>query len=120
MRFFALLACTSLLPLSGFATEADIAGTDGTRSIGHLACAARDGQPTTNCPVEILPKDDGTVTLRVMLPGGQIRYLYVSEGAITSTDSTGSMASKRLAKTTIVHITPEERFEIPNTLLDSK
>jgi len=120
MRLFALLACTTLLPLPGFAESANIAGTDGTRSIGHLPCAAKDGQPASDCPVEILPKDDGTVTLRVLLPGGQVRYLYVTDGAVTSTDSTGSLASKRLAKTTIVHITPEERFEIPNSLLTSK
>lgn len=120
MRFFALLTCATMLPLPGIAQSANIAGTDGTRSIGHLPCGARDGQPTSDCPVEILPKDDGTITLRVLLPGGQVRYLYVTDGKVTSTNSTGSLASKRLANTTIVHITPEERFEIPNVLLDSK
>lgn len=120
MRFITLLACTVLLPASGFAATADIAGSDGTRSIGHLPCAARDGQPASDCPVEVLPKEDGSVTLRVLLPGGQVRYLYVIDGKVSSTDSTGSLASKKLANTTIVHITPAERFEIPNSLLDSK
>ena len=120
MRFVALLASAALLPMSAFASGSGISGTDGTRSIGHVPCAAQDGQPNANCPVEILPKEDGSVTLRVMLPGGQVRYLYVTNGKITSTDSTGSMGSKRLANTTIVHITPEERFEIPNSLLDNK
>ena len=120
MRFITLLACATVFPLSGFATGADISGTDGTRSLGHLPCAARDGQPASDCPVEILPKEDGSVTLRILLPGGQVRYLYVTDGEVTSTDSTGSLASKQLTNTTIVHITPAERFEIPNSLLNSK
>ncbi|AZV79036.1 hypothetical protein EBB79_14935 [Parasedimentitalea marina] len=120
MRFFAALACATVLPLSGFADNANIAGTDGTRSIGHIDCAAQDGQPNSSCPVEILPKEDGSVTLRVLLPGGQVRYLYATDGKITSTDSTGSMGSKTLANSTIVHITPQERFEIPNSLLAGK
>lgn len=119
MRFFAFLAITTLLPLPTLASGANIAGTDGTRSVGHVSCAAMDGQPSADCPLEILPKEDGSVTLRVLLPGGQVRYLYVTDGKITSTDSTGSMASKRLANTTVVHITPEERFEIPNALLEA-
>ncbi|WIY23657.1 hypothetical protein [Parasedimentitalea psychrophila] len=120
MRFIALLACAALMPLSGFAESAKIAGTDGTRSLSHIDCAARDGQPNSSCPVEILPKDDGSVTLRVLLPGGQVRYLYVTDGKVTATDSTGSMASKTLANSTIVHITPAERFEIPNSLMTGK
>lgn len=120
MRFIALLTCAALMPLSGFAQTAKIAGTDGTRSLGHIDCAARDGQPNSSCPVEILPKDDGSVTLRVLLPGGQIRYLYVTDGKVTSTDSTGSLAAKTLANLTLVHITPQERFEIPNSMLTGK
>ncbi|NIZ61243.1 hypothetical protein DL239_09670 [Sedimentitalea sp. CY04] len=120
MRFVALFACAALLPLSGYAQSANIAGTDGTRSVGHIDCAVKDGQLNSSCPVEILPKEDGSVTLRVMLPGGQVRYLYATDGKVTSTDSTGSMASKTLANSTVVHITPAERFEIPNSLLVGK
>lgn len=99
---------------------ANIEGSDGINSIGYLPCASQDGINMSDCGFEILRKEDGSFTLRILMPGGMTRYLYGQNGTITSTDSTGSLASKRLANKTIVHIRPEERFEVSNELIDSK
>ena len=112
------LLCAVFLPATALASDANVAGSDGTRSIGHLGCSAKDGQTLSDCPYEALPKDDGTLTLRILLPGGQVRYIYVKDGKPDTTDSLGSMGSRRLANKTVVLITPSERFEIPNSVLD--
>ncbi len=112
------LLCAVVLPATVFAADANIAGSDGTRSIGHLGCSAQEGQPLADCPYEALPKGDGGLTLRVALPGGKVRNIYVQDGKPETTDSLGSMGSRRLAKKTVVLITPAERFEIPNAVLD--
>ena len=104
MRFIAhtILALSLSLPLGSVAHAATIAGTDGVNAIGHLPCAAQDGAILAECT----------------LPGGTVRYIYGMDGKITGTDSTGALASKRLAKKTIVHIRPAEMFEIANDLID--
>jgi hypothetical protein len=122
MRFIAhtILALSLSLPLGSVARAATIAGIDGVNAIGHLPCAAQDGAILTECNFEILRKEDGAFTLRVLLPGGTVRYIYGMNGKITGTDSTGALASKRLAQKTIVHIRPAEMFEIANDLIDPK
>ncbi len=117
MRFAALLAACSLLPLQALAGTT-VTGTDGTRTLGKLPCAAQDGQLLQDCHFEALPKEDGSLTLRIALPGGDVRYLYAKDGEITGTDSTANMGSKRLEKKTVVLIPPGERYEIDNRLLD--
>ena len=119
MRFAALLAACSLLPLQALA-GASITGTDGTRLLGKLPCAAEDGQSLQDCHFEALPKENGALTLRIVLPGGGVRYLYAEDGRITGTDSTADMGSSRLKKKTVVLIPPGERFEIDNRLLDGQ
>lgn len=122
MRFITntILALGLSLPLSSIALAANIAGTDGVNSVGTLPCAAQDGALLSDCNFEILRKEDGAFTLRVLLPGGTVRYIYGLDGKITGTDSTGSLASKRLANKTVVHIRPAEMFEIANDLIDPK
>jgi hypothetical protein len=118
MTRFSALFFAAILPVSAIASDANVAGSDGTRSIGHLGCSAQDGQTLSDCPYEALPKEDGTLTLRILLPGGKVRYIYVKDGKPETTDSLGSMGSRRLANRTVVLITPSERFEIPNSVLD--
>jgi hypothetical protein len=122
MRFITntILALGLSLPLGSIALAANIAGTDGVNSVGNLPCAAQDGALLSDCNFEILRKEDGAITLRVLLPGGTVRYIYGLDGKITGTDSTGSLASKRLANKTVVHIRPAEMFEIANDLIDPK
>lgn len=120
MRLLTAIAFGVLAPTTLFAQSASIAGTDGTRSVGHLPCAAEDGVALSDCPFEVLPKEDGSVSIRVLLPGGQVRFLYVEGGEVTATDALTNMGSKRLQNRTVVHIPPAERFEIPNSVIDAK
>lgn len=122
MRLFAktLLALSIALPFGAPAIAANVAGTDGQNSIGTLPCSAQENSLLADCHFEMLQKDDGSFTLRVLLPGGNVRYLYGQSGAVDSTDSTGSLAAKRLRSKTIVHIRPAEVFEIPNQLIDAE
>lgn len=108
------------LSLGTPAIAANVAGTDGQNTIGNLPCSAQEGQLLADCHFEALRKEDGSFTLRVLLPGGGIRYLYGEDGKVTGTDSTGSLASKRLKNKTIVHIRPGEMFEIANELIDGQ
>jgi hypothetical protein len=117
MRLAALLTACSILPLQTLAGTT-VTGTDGTRTIGKLPCAAKDGEILQDCHFEALPKEDGTLTLRIALPGGAVRYLYAAGGKITGTDSTADMGSSRREKKTVVLIPPGERYEIDNRLLD--
>ncbi len=117
MRFAALLTACTLLPLQALAGMT-ISGTDGTRTIGKLPCSVVDGELLQDCHFEALPKEDGSVTLRIAIPGGYVRYLYATNGEITGTDSTADLGSRRLEKKTVVLISPAERYEIDNSLLD--
>ncbi|WP_162930199.1 hypothetical protein [Pseudophaeobacter sp. EL27] len=122
MRIMAIttLALGFTLSLGIPAIAANVAGTDGQDSIGNLPCSAQEGQLLSDCHFETLRKEDGSFTVRVLLPGGGIRYLYGADGKVTGTDSTGLLASKRLKNKTIVHIRPGEMFEIANELIDGQ
>lgn len=122
MRIIAstLLSLSLGLSLGAAALAANIAGTDGHNSIGTLPCSAQEAQLLTDCHFEALRKEDGSFTLRILLPGGDVRYIYGQDGKVTGTDSTGSLASKRLMNKTIVHIRPAEVFEIANELIDGQ
>lgn len=120
MRFAALLAACTLLPIAAFASGTTIKGSDGTRTMGDLPCAVKDGEILQDCHFEALPKDDGTLTLRIVMPGGDVRYLYAKGGQITGTDSTANMGSSRRQKKTVVLIPPAERYEIDNRVLDGE
>lgn len=120
MRILAniILLLTLALTIGSAAVAANIAGTDGNNAVGQLPCSAQEGQPMADCHFEVLRKEDGSFTLRVLLPGGDVRYLYGQDGKVTGTDSTGSLASQRLKAKTIVHIRPAEIFEISNQVID--
>lgn len=114
------LICAALFPAVLWAGDANVAGSDGTRSIGHLECASEDGKPLSSCPYEALPKEDGSLTLRIFLPNGETRSIYVKDGKPDSSDSLGDMGSRRLNRRTVILIPPAERYEIPNVILDQK
>ncbi|MBE1283199.1 MAG: hypothetical protein GJ676_07790 [Rhodobacteraceae bacterium] len=119
MRFLSVLTLSSLLAMPATASE-EITATDGSGWIGHVACANQDGAPLSQCPYEALPKENGNVTLRIAMPGGTTRVIYVEGGTPTSSDTTARLGSKRLAQHTVVLIDPSERFEIPNDVLDPR
>ena len=112
------LLLAAALPVAAFAQSADVTGSDGTNSTGYLSCAVEAGAQPSECGFEMLRDSDGSFTLRVLLPGGTVRYLYGSEGRVTSTDSTAEMTVQRFKQRTVVHIVPNEVMDIPNSFLD--
>jgi hypothetical protein len=113
MRLLTPLCFLLLLAAPTWAQQASVAGTDGTNALGALPCAAFAGQPMSNCPAELLRKDDRNVTIRVLLPGGKVRYIYFEDGTAKSTDSTAKMTAETMGDNFVIYIDPGETFEIP-------
>ncbi|MEO1734471.1 MAG: hypothetical protein AAFR45_12730, partial [Pseudomonadota bacterium] len=65
---------------------------------------------------EYLRKGDGTSTLRVLLPGGTVRYIYFEGTTPTGTDSTDRVLPEQLGDTLLIYIGDAERFEVPMSI----
>jgi hypothetical protein len=85
-----------------------------------VSCATQDGEPFRDCPFETTNKEDGSMTLRVFIGNGEARLFYIEDGEITGTNSLGDLGYKRGPAKTFAHITPTERFEFPNEVLDGQ
>ncbi len=118
MRIAALAICAAIVSPSAILAQT-VDGTDGTNELGKLSCAALASQPAADCPYEYLRKDDGTATLRVLLPGGSVRYIYFEDGQPTSTDSTERMQAEPFGQGTLIYIGDAERFEVPASITGS-
>jgi hypothetical protein len=117
MRITAFTLLASLLAAPALASDATVSATDGTNELGYLRCAALATASASDCPYEMLRKEDGSATLRVLFPGGQVRYVYFENGKATGTDSTDSMTAETLGDELVIYIGPEERIELPMRVL---
>lgn len=113
------LALLPALPVPpALAQQASVSATDGTNALGSIPCAAQPSAPLSECPAEYLDKGDGKATLRVLLPGGMPRTLYIEGGKIASSDNPSKLRSSKANGTYFVFIGETERFEIPATAVE--
>ena len=117
MRLIFALTLSVLSAPALLAQTAEVDATDGKNSLGKLPCAVLDSAPLDLCAYEALKQGEPDVTLRVLLPGGDIRYIYFEDGKPTSTNATSKMTSNHNDGTIYVYIDPTERYEIPESLL---
>lgn len=108
MRALALIFATAGLPGVAFAQ---------TETVGQLPCAGTSTATIGDCQYEIVRKENGDSTVRVLLPGGTVRSLYFEAGTITSSDSAASLLAEKQSDSTLIFIGDEERFEIPDALV---
>lgn len=120
MRLLTPFCLSLVMTVPAAAQQASVAGTDGTNALGSLPCANLAGQALSNCPAELLRKDDRNVTIRVLLPGGHVRYIYFEDGKASSTDSTARMTATTLGSNYVIYIDPNEVFEIPKRAVANK
>ncbi len=112
-RLAPVLLIVALAGGPALAQRASVAGTDGTNALGSLPCAARSGAALASCPAELLRKDGQNVTIRVLKPGGSVRYIYFRDGKAVSSDSTSAMRSGAAGDKLVIYIDPGEVYEIP-------
>ncbi|MCV6586752.1 MAG: hypothetical protein OIF47_14565 [Marinibacterium sp.] len=116
MRPSAIIATCLALAGAAQAQTADdnVAGTDGTNDLGHLQCAANASAIAESCPYEVLRKDDGTLTLRVLFPGGTGRSVYFDQGEITGASTPEEVSSETFKSgAMLIYIGTEMRIEVP-------
>ncbi|MCU9838350.1 hypothetical protein OEZ49_11280 [Ruegeria sp. WL0004] len=110
MRATLLAASLCVYPLSVLA--ATVSGTDGQNALGTVPCATA-GLALSDCPAELRRKEDGTATLAVILPGGEVRNIYFESGKPVSSSSPSSISSETVGDTMRIYIEPGEIFELP-------
>ncbi|MEX0284330.1 MAG: hypothetical protein AB3N23_06935 [Paracoccaceae bacterium] len=112
MRILPLLFA-GLFAVPAVAQQASVAGTDGTNALGTIPCAPLSGVALTSCPAELVRRDDGKVSVRVLMPGGRTRLLYFEGGELTSADTTDKVRGKVQGGTYFIFVGESERFEVP-------
>lgn len=117
MRAPLLAAGLCVSPLAVFA--ATVSGTDGQNALGTVPCA-KVGLVLSDCPAELRRKDDGTATLAVILPGGEVRNIYFEGGKPVSSSSPSSISSETVGDTLRIFIEPGEVFELPVAAVSSE
>ncbi|MFT4962084.1 MAG: hypothetical protein ACI92Z_003180, partial [Paracoccaceae bacterium] len=117
MRLIFALTLTVFSAPALMAQTAQVDATDGTNSLGELPCANLDSAQLSLCPYEALKQGQPDVTVRVLLPGGDVRYIYFEDGKPASTNATSKMTSNHHDSTIYVYIEPTERYEIPESVL---
>ena len=116
MRISCVIATTLTLAYPSLANT--VAGTDGKNELGYLQCAATASAQATDCAYEMLRKDDGTATLRVLFPGGVGRSVYLDNGAVTGSSSPDKITSETLGNGgMIIFLGTEMRIEVPAEVL---
>ena len=110
------ILCLGLAGALG-AQTATIDATDGNSVLGKLPCGARLDALMVSCPFEYLAKPDDKATLRVRLPIGTIRYIYLEDGMPVSTDSTDALQSRLQGETLYIFVGEAERMEVPASLV---
>ncbi len=76
MRLIIALALFVLSASALSAQTAEVDATDGTKTLGKLPCANLQSAQVALCAYEALKQGQPDVTVRVLLPGGEIRYIY--------------------------------------------
>lgn len=117
MRLILALTLTLFSAPGLLAQTAEVDATDGENTLGKLPCANLQSAQLNLCAYEALKQGQPDVTVRVLLPGGEIRYIYFQNGKPASTNATSRMTSERHDGKIYVFIDPYERYEIPESVL---
>ncbi|MBV1926354.1 MAG: hypothetical protein KUG62_04300 [Rhodobacteraceae bacterium] len=117
MRLIFALTLTVFSAPGLMAQTAEVDATDGENSLGKLPCAILQSAQLDLCAYESLKQGQPDVTVRVLLPGGEIRHIYFENGKPASTNATAKMTSEHHDGNIYVFIEPYERFEIPESVL---
>ncbi len=117
LRFATVLAVIASPALS---QQASVAGTDGQSALGTVPCAGRAGDPLQSCNAELRRRDDGTATLAVMLPGGDVRRIYFTDGIPDSSSSPSPINHEVRGDIMVIFIEPGEVYELPKAALNTQ
>jgi len=114
LRFAFALTLLSSPALAQVATQS---GTDGQNALGTVPCAATSGAPLQSCNAELRRRDDGTATLAVLLPTGDVRNIYFTNGIPDSSSSASKLSYETPGDIMVIFIEPGEVYEIPKAAL---
>ncbi len=112
MRLLSAVVTLALLSTQAQAAGGSVSGTDGSNALGTLPCAAIAGQPIRNCHAELIRRDAQNVTINVLLPTGETRNIYFTDGEPTASNSTAKITSEVQGDVMRVFIEPGEVFQI--------
>ncbi|KIC43779.1 hypothetical protein RA28_19270 [Ruegeria sp. ANG-S4] len=117
LRFALALGLLSSPAMAQVATQS---GTDGQNALGTVPCAAAAGAPLQSCNAELRRRDDGTATLAVLLPTGDVRNIYFTNGIPDSSSSASKLSYETLGDMMVIYVEPGEVFEIPKAALNTQ
>ncbi len=115
-----LATAFALFSSPALAQVASLAGTDGQNALGTVPCAAISGAPLQSCNAELRRRDDGTTTLAVLLPTGDVRNIYFTDGIPDSSSSTSPINYEERGDLMIIFIDPGEVYELPKAALNTQ
>lgn len=113
MRLLSAVVTLALLSTQAHSAGTSVSGTDGTNALGTLRCAAIAGQPIQNCHAELIRRDSQNVTINILLPTGETRNIYFTDGEPTASNSTAKITSETQGEVMRIFIEPGEVFQIP-------
>jgi len=113
----ATLSGTALQPLPA-AQDALVAGTP-FHATARLACQPAGTAPGGDCVAGVRRYGhDGTATVAIQGANGLLRRLLFEQGRLTATDSAQPATSQRTGDSTTVTIGSDERYAVPDALLN--
>lgn len=113
----ATVSGTALLPLPP-AQDALVSGT-AFHATARLSCQPAGTAPGGDCEAGVRRYGhDGTATVEVRGANGLLRRLLFEQGRLSATDSAQTATSQRTGDTTTVTIGRDERYAVPDALLN--
>ncbi len=110
----------TLIATAASAQVATQSGTDGKNALGTVPCAAIAGEPLTSCNAELRRRDDGTTTLAVLLPTGDTRNIYFTDGIPTSSSLPTKITYEISGDIMVIFLAPGEVYELPTAALNAQ
>jgi hypothetical protein len=108
---------TALPALSG-TQDAKVSGTR-FHATAQVRCKPPYVNETTNCEAGVIRRGrDGTATVEIRGPNQLLRQILFVKGQPTASNTDQAMSARREGDTTVVDIGGQERYDIPDALLN--
>ena len=101
--------------------QADAGGGGGTgafNATGNINCAEFAGQPFKACKFGVVRRGNGSATVTVFLSKGVKRTIDFKNGAAVATNSNAALVSARKSDLITVTIGTNERYEMPDAVIN--
>lgn len=98
---------------------ASAAGASGDSAAGEVACRVSGDKATRSCRFQAMRSGPGRASVEISLPDGSKRTLRFSHGLVTTPDA-ATIVSGREGGETIVTVNGNDRFVIPDAVVEGR